>query len=105
KNIMGLWIVQECRRTWANVGNDFGYAQLTSLAEQARPLRSFIDVGDERFFSPGDIPARIQAACCASDQAVPESVGEIVRCALESLALEYRLVAELLDELTGRDLP
>jgi rhamnulokinase len=105
KNIMGLWLVQECRRTWANQGEDYGYAQLTALAEQAAPLVSLVDVADERFFAPGDMPARIQATCRDSGQLVPESVGEIVRCALESLAFEYRLVAERLDELTGRYLP
>jgi len=102
---MGLWLVQECRRTWANQGTDYGYAQLTELAERVKPLVSIIDVADERFFAPSDMPARIQAACRASGQPVPESVGEIVRCALESLALEYRLVAERLDELAGTYLP
>jgi rhamnulokinase len=105
KNIMGLWLVQECRWTWANQGEDYGYAQLTTLADQAKPLASLIDVADETFFAPGDMPARIQSACRASGQPLPESVGEIVRCALESLALEYRLVAERLDELTGKYLP
>jgi rhamnulokinase len=105
KNIMGLWIVQECRRTWANHGTDYGYAQLATLAEQSRPLTALIDVADERYFAPGDMPARVQAACRETSQPVPESVGEIVRCALESLALEYRWVAERLDDLSGRFLP
>jgi len=105
KNIMGLWLVQECRRTWASQGEDYGYAQLTMLAEQSKPLASLIDVADERFFAPGNMPARIQAACRDSGQSVPESAGEIVRCALESLALEYRLVAERLDEHAGQYIP
>jgi sugar (pentulose or hexulose) kinase len=105
KNIMGLWIVQECRRIWASQGADYGYAQLGTLAEQSRPLAALIDIADERYFAPGDMPARIQAACQDTGQPVPESPGEIVRCALESLALEYRWVAERLDELTGRFLP
>jgi len=100
-----LWLVQECRRSWANQGEDYGYAQLTTLAEQAQPLVSLIDVADERFFAPGDMPGRIQAACRDSGQPVPGSAGEIVRCALESLALEYRLVAERLDGLTSQFLP
>jgi rhamnulokinase len=105
KNIMGLWIVQECRRSWVNQGEDFGYSQLAVLAEQAAPLTSLIDVGDERYFSPGDMPARIQAACRETGQPVPQSVGALVRCVFESLALEYRWVAERLDELTGQYLP
>ncbi|MEP7358732.1 MAG: rhamnulokinase family protein [Anaerolineales bacterium] len=105
KNIMGLWLVQECRRTWASQGDDFGYTQLSLLAEQSAPLLSLIDVADERFFAPGNMPARIQAACQAAGQPIPESAGAIVRCALESLALEYRLTAERLDELTGQTSP
>jgi rhamnulokinase len=102
KNIMGLWLIQECRRTWANQGQAYDYAQLTALANVAKPLTVLIDVADESFFAPGDMPARIQAACSASNQPVPRSAGEIIRCTLESLALEYRHVAERLDELAGR---
>jgi len=102
KNIMGLWLVQECRRAWAAQGRAYSYAELTQLAEQAPGLISLIDVTDARFLPPGDMPARIQAFCRETGQPAPESAGAIVRCALESLALEYRWVAERLDELTGR---
>jgi rhamnulokinase len=101
KNIMGLWLVQECRRAWASAGHDYSYAELTQLAEQAAPFGAFVVASDERWLPPGDMPARIQAYCRETGQAVPESVGAIVRCALESLALEYRWVAERLDELTS----
>jgi len=101
KNIMGLWLVQECRRAWASAGQDYSYAELTQLAEQAAPFSAYVVASDERWLPLGDMPARIQAYCRETGQTVPESVGAIVRCALESLALEYRWVAERLDELTG----
>jgi rhamnulokinase len=102
KNIMGLWLVQECRRAWLSRGQEYSYALLTRLAEEAPAFASLVAVGDERFLPPGDMPARLQAYCRESGQAVPATPGAIVRCALESLALEYRWVAERLDELTGQ---
>lgn len=105
KNIMGLWLVQECRRAWASRGEDYSYAQLTQLAEQSPAFASLVVASDERFLAPGDMPARLGAFCRETGQVVPDSVGASVRCVLESLALEYRWVAERLDELTGQKLP
>jgi len=105
KNIMGLWLVQECRRQWAREGESLSYAELTEMAAQAPAFGPLIDLKDQRFLPPGDMPARIQAFCRETGQSVPQGKGQIVRCALESLALEYRWVAERLDELVGRRLP
>jgi rhamnulokinase len=105
KNIMGLWLVQECRRTWASQGDERSYAQLTELAERSPAFTSFVAASDERFLAPGGMPSRLQAFCRETGQPVPESAGAVVRCALESLALEYRWVAERLEELAGRRLP
>jgi rhamnulokinase len=104
KNIMGLWLVQECRREWSRRGQAFSYDELTEMAAGAPPFGSLVDPGDPRFLAPGDMPARIQAYCRDSGQPAPESRGEIVRCALESLALEYRRVTENLSRLVGKPL-
>jgi rhamnulokinase len=104
KNITGLWVLQECRRTWARQGEELSYAEMTKRAEEAEPLRSFIDVDDGEFAKPGDMPARIRDFCRRTGQPVPESTGAIVRCALESLALKYRLVLGLLEATLGRRL-
>jgi len=105
KNIMGLWLVQECRRAWAAEGKDFSYAELTQLAEAAPAFGPIVDVTAERFAAPGGMPDKIRAYCREAGQTEPQSVGAVVRCALESLALEYRRVAEILTELTGLPLP
>lgn len=102
KNIMGLWLVQECQREWANVLPDTSYAYLTQLAAEAPAFSALILPNAERFLAPGGMPARIQQFCRETGQTVPETPGAILRAALESLALEYRWVAERLDELTGR---
>jgi rhamnulokinase len=104
-NIMGLWLVQECRREWARAGESYSYDELTSMAAEAPAFGPLVSLADNRFLPPGDMPARIQDFCRETGQRVPETKGEIVRCALESLALAYRSVAEGLDEMMGRRLP
>lgn len=102
RNVTGLWIVQECRRAWAAQGHDYSYEHLMQAAADAPPLASFVDPDDPRFAEPCDMPVRIREACGETRQAAPESPGEIIRCALESLALKYRAVLETLEQLIGR---
>ena len=103
KNIMGLWLVQECKRTWAHQGDDLSYDEITRLASEAKPFLAVIDPDDNRFLHPGDMPERIRKYCQDTNQAVPETKGEIIRVALESLALKYRWVLERLEELAGKE--
>ena len=104
RNVAGLWLVQECRRTWAQSGHVFSFAELAELASRAKPFISVIDPDDPVFAKPGNMPARIQDYCRKTGQSVPQTEGEIVRTALESLALKYRWVIEKLDMFTGRRL-
>ncbi|MEO1999658.1 MAG: rhamnulokinase family protein [Planctomycetaceae bacterium] len=101
KNIMGLWIVQECRRALARRGRNRDYAELTRLAAEAPPFLAWVDPDHSAFLSPQDMPEAIRTWCRDSGQAVPETEGQIVRCALESLALKYRLVLTWLEELSS----
>ena len=104
KNIMGLWIVQECRRTWAQAGDEMSYAQMAQLAESAQVFTALIDPDDDTFLPPGDMPSRIVDYCKRTEQSPPSSAGEILRCALESLALKYRGVLEKLEAVRGRSI-
>lgn len=90
RNIMGLWIINECRRQWIREGMDISYADIASLAEEAEPFRCFIDVDNQEFSPMGDMPSRIKEFCKRTTQRVPSSVGEVARCVYESLALKYR---------------
>ncbi|MDZ4199783.1 MAG: rhamnulokinase family protein [Kiritimatiellia bacterium] len=101
KNIMGLWIVQECRRTWAAAGESLSYEDLSRLAAEAPAFRSFILPDHASFFPPGDMPSRIRRFCRDTGQPVPRTRGEIVRTALESLALTYGRVLRQLIRATG----
>jgi rhamnulokinase len=102
KNIMGLWLVQECRRHFAGEGREFDYAELTRLASQARPHIAAVDPDYGPFLSPGDMPKKIQEFCRKSKQNVPSEPGELVRVCLESLALTYRRTLEGLEDITGK---
>lgn len=104
KNIAGLWLVQECRRTWEIAGQALSYEQLAAMAAAAPPAVSFVDPDETRFTEPGDMPRRIQQYCREKGQHVPHSKGAIVRCALESLALKYRLVITQIESLIGRSI-
>ncbi|GGL12902.1 rhamnulokinase [Deinococcus radiotolerans] len=99
KNVMGLWIVQECRRAWGNPD----FAQLYADAEKVPGTGPLIDPDDPRFLHAGlDMPERIQAFCAQTGQAVPTTPAELVRCVLDSLALRSAEVIRQLEEVTGR---
>ena len=102
KNIMGLWLIQECRREWQRQGQDYSYDEMTRLAAESDPFIAVINPDDGIFFHPGDMPQKIQDYCQKTGQRVPQSHGEILRLALESLALKYCWVLERLEELVGR---
>lgn len=101
KNIMGLWLVQECRRAFERRGKSLNYAELTHLAAEAAPFRTLVDPDAAAFLAPADMPAEIANWCQARGRPVPTSEGEFIRTALESLALKYRMVLEWLEELAG----
>ncbi len=103
RNVIGLWLIQECRRKWAGEGISINYEELATLARKAQPFAHLIDPDDERFFNPEDMPATIAAYCRETGQAEPSSSGAFVRCVLESLALLYRKRITDLSELTDRD--
>ena len=104
KNIMGLWLVQECRREWSRQGEEISFDALTQLAAESERFLSVIDPDDGLFLAPGDMPSRIQKYCVDTNQCVPQTKGQIVRVVLESIALKYRLVLERLEELSSKHL-
>jgi len=104
KNIMGLWLVQESRRTWERQGRSFSYDELTSMAEQALAFTAVINPDDEGFMAPGDMPARIRDYCQQTGQPPPADEGTLIRVVLESLAFKYRDVLESLEEILDRHL-
>lgn len=105
KNIMGTWILAEARRQWTREGHDYGFGEMESLAKEAEPFKCFIDPDDAIFAPPGNMPRRIKEYCEKTGQYVPQTVGEIVRCVDESLALKFRMFTEQTEETTGKKFP
>ena len=105
KNIIGLWLIQESRRQWKREGEEYSYADLEKLALAAEPFKCFIDPDAPEFVPHGNIPERVREFCRRTGQYVPETVGEVMRCIYESLAMKYRLTFEKLRECTKRDYP
>jgi rhamnulokinase len=101
RNVMGLWLLQECRRALAPTG-DSAYEDLLRMAEAASDDVPLFDPDDDDLLRPGDMPRRIAAACVRAGQAEPASTGELVRSILVSLACKYRLVLERLEHVSGR---
>ena len=99
KNIMGLWIIQECRRDWIRAGAPYSWDDLVALAEGAEPFRSLIDPDHPAFFAAGNMEQKIRQYCQATKQPVPETPAQIARCVYESLALKYRWALERLEEI------
>ncbi len=102
KNVTGLWLIQECRRIWRNEGKQLSYSEELRLAEQAPAFRSFINPDHEMFLSPAHMPRQIQHYCQQTGQEVPRSMGEFLRCIVESLALRYRFVLERIETLVRK---
>jgi len=92
KNVMGLWILQQCRTTWAAAGKSYSYGEMVEMALLTKPFTTIFNPNDPAFLPPGDHPARIRDFCRQTNQPIPETPGEVVRSALESLALAYREV-------------
>ena len=101
KNIAGMWLLQECQRVWQQRNESFAHEDLANLAEKSEPFRSLINPNADHFCRPGDMPGTIQNFCRDTGQPVPRTLGQIVRCILESLALLYRRSLHELEQLTS----
>lgn len=100
-NIVGLWLIQECKRQWELEGKDYSFDDLERMAREAEDLGCMIDPDDKEFAVAGDIPSRIRTYCAMRGQSVPDSDGDVVRCIYESLALKYAWTLEKLREVAS----
>jgi rhamnulokinase len=101
KNISGLWLLQECRRSWQRQGLEADYTRLTEVASNSPPFAALIQPADAGFLNPPDMPAAIAEFCRRTGQTPPATQGATVRCTLESLALLYRVTADEIATLLG----
>jgi rhamnulokinase len=102
KNIMGLWLVQECRTQWQREGEEFGHGELVTMAQQAQPFAGRINPNESSFAAPGDMPGRLNDYLKRTGQSSLENKGQLIRVVLESLAMIYRVTLEKLEQVTGQ---
>jgi rhamnulokinase len=102
RNVMGLWLLQETRKSWQRQGEDFKYDELVKLAEEAKEFKCIVDPDDDIFLNPPDMPAAIVEYCRKKGLTPPQTKGEFVRCIFESLALRYKAVIEKINTMTGK---
>ncbi len=101
RNVMGLWLLQQCRQSWARTDRTYSYEELAQMAPTAEPFVALIDPDDPAFLKPRDMPEAIRDYCRRTGQSAPDSVASFVRAIVEGLALKYRWVIERLEEVTG----
>jgi rhamnulokinase len=101
RNVMGLWLLQQCRRSWEKAGHSYGYDELTAMSTRATPFAATVDPDDPLFLNPTDMPEAIRQYCARTGQAPPADVAGMVRCIVESLALKYRWVIRRLEKVSG----
>jgi rhamnulokinase len=99
KNIMGLWLLQECRRIWS-IERSYSWPEMVEMSLNTAPFKCLIDPDAREFLNPGNMPAAITQFCIKTGQPVPESQGEIIRCIFESLAFKYRLTLDAIREVS-----
>lgn len=104
RNVMGLWLVQECRNTWARAGETYSYEELARLSQQAPAFGPLLNPDEPAFLPPGDMPTRIRQYLTEHGQSTPDTPGGIIRCVLESLILRYRQVLALASQASGTPL-
>jgi len=104
KNIMGLWLLQECRRIWTDTGHAYTYTELVEMAKKGKAFQSIIDPDWMKFYNPDDMTAEIGSFCKMTGQPEPSDHGQFVRIILEGLAFKYRLVLDQLREVSGKSL-
>jgi rhamnulokinase len=99
KNIMGLWLLQECRRKWSEEYN-YSWPEMVEMSLKAQPFKCLIDPDAREFLNPGDMPAAIAAFCVKTGQREPETHGEVIRTIFESLAMKYRSTLDSIMEVS-----
>jgi len=103
KNIMGLWVLQECRRAWERRGEQYSYAELTKWASESKPFQVVINIDEPGFLNPDDMLETIAEQCARTGQTMPAEPGAVTRAVLEGLAIRYAIVVDQLEEAIGRD--
>jgi len=103
KNIMGMWLIQECKRIW-DEEKEMHWQEIVDLSNETEPFKYLINPDDSRFLNPGNMPEAIQEYCRLTGQPIPETKGEIARCIYDSLVLKYKYTIKQIEAVTGKSI-
>jgi rhamnulokinase len=101
KNIMGMWLIQECKRIW-DEEKELDWQEIVDLSKQVEGFQCLINPDDPMFLNPGNMPKAIQEYCTKTGQFVPQTKGEIARCIYDSLVLKYKFTIKQIESVTGK---
>ena len=101
KNVMGLWLIQQMRKSFQQQGNACEYDELAKLALKSKEFISILNPDDASFLNPRDMTDAIRTFCSKTGQPAPQTQGEFARCILESLALKYKAVLANITAVNG----
>lgn len=96
KNITGMWLLEQCRKEWSKAGRDYSYPEIVKMAGEAEQFRSLVNPDDPSFANPESMLKAIADYCRTTNQPVPETDAQVIRCIFESLSLRYRQVLDML---------
>lgn len=98
---MGLWIINECRREWKKQ-QEISFNEIVEAAKSISENKYIIDVDDDIFYKPDDMPEKVRRYCLDRYGSAPSGIGETARCVYESLCVKYREVIGILSEITKK---
>ena len=104
KNIMGLWLIQECKRLWADAGADFSFPALIKMAESSRPFKTLINPDHPSLLNPANMPGALSALAARANEQAMDNPGEFGRCIFESLSFRYRQTVEELEQISDKNI-
>lgn len=101
-NTMGLWFIQEIKKSWERNGENLSFDEITKSASLAKEFVAVIDPDDKLFMNPPDMVEAIKEFCLKTNQDKPQTKGEFARVVLESLALKYKTILEKIEKLSNK---
>lgn len=101
KNIMGLWLIQECRRCWAKE-KEYSWEEMVEMVRTAEPFKFLVNPDKTCFLNPGDMPKAIVGNCHGTTGEKPATHAEIIRCVYDSLALKYRYTLDQIRKVSDK---
>jgi len=105
KNLMGLWVLESCRKEWEATGSPVDHETLLQQVGEINEVPALVFPDHESLFTPGSMSRALAELLAATGQRMPASPAGRAKCILDSLALRYASVVDTIESLTGEAVP